>query len=85
MLILNGLTKEFYGNFWNEIKCFSEVTKVNQRKRSIKYLPTSSFHYVYRKKDKRYIKNWRPISLLNVDTKIISKVIDAKLKKLFRQ
>ena len=31
-------------------------------------------------RDKRYIKNWRPISLLNVDTKIMSKAISKKLK-----
>ena len=31
-------------------------------------------------RDKRYIKNWRPISLLNVDTRILSKAILSKLK-----
>ena len=35
-------------------------------------------------KDKRYIKNWRPISLLNVDLKTASKALAARIKKVIR-
>ena len=34
-------------------------------------------------KDKRFIKNWRPISLLNVGYKIVSKALAERLKKIF--
>ena len=33
-------------------------------------------------KDKRFIKNWQPISLLNVDYKIFSKALPSRLKKV---
>ena len=33
-------------------------------------------------KDKRYIANWRPISLLSVDVKIASKAITLRLEKV---
>jgi len=33
-------------------------------------------------KDRLYIENWRPISLLNVDYKILSKCLAERVKKI---
>ena len=79
----DGLTKEFYDTFWTEIKGplldyihHAQVTKqlsISQKQAIIKLIEKKG-------KDKRYIKNWRPISLLNVDTKLISKTFASRLK-----
>ena len=52
-----------------------DTKEQGSRRRDIIILPE--------KKDggKRYNKNWRPMSLLNVDTKMISKVFTEKLKE----
>ena len=34
-------------------------------------------------KDRNYLENWRPISLINVDAKIASKVIAARIIPVF--
>ena len=79
----DGLTKEFYDTFWTETKGplldsihHAQVTKqlsISQKQAIIKLIEKKD-------KDKRYIKNWRPISLLNVDTKLISKTFASRPK-----
>ena len=78
----DGLTVEFYKFFWDDIKNLlfeslkhSRVVgelSISQRQAIIKLIEK-------RDKDKRFIQNWHPISLLNVDTKIISKCIVSRL------
>ena len=80
----DGLTKEFYETFWNEIKyVFLKSLKQAEEKGQLSISQRQAVIKLVEKKDrdKRYIKNRRPISLLNVDTKIISKGLTAKLKK----
>ena len=81
----DGLTIEFYVAFWpligkHLVECvnysfeFGELS--NSQKQAIITLIEK------KGKDKRLIKNWRPISLINVDTKIISKVLANRLEKV---
>ena len=81
----DGITAEFYKIFWNDIKSFllasinasyaKGLLSISQRRGLITLIP---------KKDKTlcYIKNWRPISLLNCDYKIAAKSIASRIKRV---
>ena len=81
----DGLPAEFYKVFWKDISSFligalhysfeSGRLTVSQRQGAIKLIP---------KKDAElyYIKNWRPITLLNTDYKIASKAIANRVKSV---
>ena len=82
----DGNSKEFYECFWNEIKNFflayihraflNQELRSSQKQAVIKMLGKKD-------KDKRFIKNWRSISLFNTDMKIIRKVLSTRIKNIF--
>lgn len=84
----DGLTVEFYLTFWTKISDFL-VTALNesydrgtlsisQRQGVITLIEKNG-------KDSRYVKNYRPITLLNVDYKILSKVLAKRLKSVLHE
>ena len=81
-----GITKELYEAFWNDLKT-PLLLSVNKAFK-VGELSTSQKQAVIRlvekkDKDKRLIKNRRPISLLNVDTILVSEVLAERLKTHF--
>ena len=80
----DGLTVAFYKKFWSSLKNYflsslaasieiGELTE-SQKKSIIRLIQKKG-------RDPSLIKNWRPISLLNVDTKIFSRLITARVEK----
>ena len=84
----DGLPIEFYKTFWPEIKhilclVFNESYKDkslphSMRRSVISLLPK-------KEKDLLFLKNWRPISLLNSDYKILAKILALRIKKILPQ
>jgi hypothetical protein len=81
----DGLNSEFYKVFWSRIKQLvidsflyaleSGELSVDQKRAVITLTPKPN-------KDNRYLQNWRPISLLNTDYKILTKTLAQKLQNV---
>ena len=79
-----GLTVEFYSQFWDKlgeplVSVFNQGLARGELPESMK---ASVTRLVHKKDDKRLLKNWRPISLLNVDYKICSKAVSFRLSRV---
>ena len=80
---LDGFTVEFYKFCWHDLKPFllrsfkeafqKKCMSVSQTQGVITCLPKEG-------KPKHFLKNWRPISLLNVDYKIVSTCVANRIK-----
>ena len=79
----DGLSAEFYQKLWPIIGKYLIASIETTFERG--YLSTSQTQAVItlidKGKDRSKLKNWRPISLLNVDYKIISKCLALRVKK----
>ena len=80
----DGLLSEFYTCFWN-ILCSDLVEALNESFQSGKFsesMRLAIISLIFKKGDRLLLKNWRPISLLNVNYKIGAKVLATRLKSV---
>ena len=81
----DGLPAEFYKVFWNDVSTHllaslnSSFSKghlsISQRRGLITLIPKKN-------KPQQFLKNWRPISLLNCDYKIAAKAVATRMKRV---
>jgi hypothetical protein len=80
----DGLTREFYTKFWNHLA--APLTEVANWNHAIESMSPSQrealLKLLYKKRTKEQLKNWRPISLLNTDYKIIAKALSLRLRQI---
>ena len=82
----DGLTVEFYLAFWPLVgKCLIECLNFAHRHGELSTSQKQAMITLIEKKDKdkRLLKNWRPISLINIDVKIASKAMAMRLEDQF--
>ena len=82
----DGLPTEFYKVFWQDL---GDILVLVLNENFLIGILTDSqreglLRLLYKKDDRRLVKNWRPISLLNTDYKIAFKVIRERLKRVMQ-
>lgn len=73
---LDGLPKEYYFTFWEQLS--SSLLLVYKESWDKKVLPLISL--LWKKGSKKDLRNWRPLTLLGVDIKILTKALFFRLQ-----
>lgn len=82
---LDGLTTEFYKAFWNKLKVHYFIALIfNIKEGRLHQSARLGLLSLLPKKDKNglFVKNWRPLTLMNVDYKIYLKALSLRLKEV---
>ena len=74
---ISGLTMEWYFHFWSHIKedYINCVKEIEIKKELAEMQKRGAIKISYKKGDRKMIKNYRPITLLDIDLKIITKTL----------
>ena len=81
----DGFTTNFYKFFWKDIKdiVFESFEHSFKSKKLSDFQRMGILNLLPKKdKDLRYLANWRPVSLLNTDYKILTKLLAIRLQKV---
>lgn len=81
----DGLTTKFYLKFWKEIQplLFQVFTQIFENDKMTRSMKKGIITLIYKQKgDRNQMKNYRPISLLNVDYKILTRIFANRLKQV---
>ena len=81
----DGIPAEFYKIFWNSVgelmtEVFNHYFELGQMSNSQKQAIITLIDKKGR--DRMFLEDWRPISLINVDSKIATKVIANRIKNV---